>query len=188
MRPFRALLVAVALSVPAGLSAQEPYHAPQRVNVRTGPGTEYGIRNTLRVGQEVLLGVTDAAGWAPVVTPGGDPLGYVLARLMSRGPRPESLAPQSPPAQRFGWITGCENGSLEVPSVNVWRDRDRVGSRVVAQLPGTSSSNRCRGARVEIIDEGPGRMGQLRYRVRTAQGVTGWVTHFFVILESSDPA
>lgn len=158
------------------------HHATSPVNVRAGPGTEYGVRNTLSSGQEVSLGRADENGWAPILDPGGQTIGHVLARLLERGPAPGGTQPKPVPA-RSGWITGCEDGELALETVNLWSTPNK--GRVVGSLSGTSRSDRCRGAPVRIIGEATDRVGNRQFRVQSpTNGANGWVTYWFVVLES----
>ena len=175
-----AMLILVPLSDVEGQETTT-YHATQRTNVRRGPGTEFDVRNTLSVGQEVPLGPIGPNGWAPIISPTGNPMGYVLARLLTAGAAPEGLRPQPAPPS-YGWITGCENGELALETVNIWSTPNK--GRVLGSLSGTSRSNLCRGARVEIIGTATDRVGNRQYHIRsTVNGLTGWVTYWFIVRE-----
>jgi len=72
---------AAVVFIPATASAA-PAQATGSVNVRSGPGTSYGVVDTLRAGQQVeVLGCR--SGWCYIEKSGPD--GYVSANYLRRG-------------------------------------------------------------------------------------------------------
>ncbi len=77
-------------------------------------------------------------------------------------------------------ITGCENGTLLVPIVHMWEKANRP-CHVVGKLSGTSQSDKCHGAIVNILDKKVDNNGRLRYKIKSiVNGNVGWVSYFFV--------
>jgi hypothetical protein len=71
-------------------------------------------------------------------------------------------------------ITGCENGKLVVPVVNLWDSPSR--SRVIGKVSGEGGPDGCQGAVVVIR----GVRGGL-YEVEAVEGrQAGWVTEPFI--------
>ena len=55
-----------------------------RVNMRSGPGTNFGVIDTLDGGTELEVLSVDASGWARVYVPGLAREGYMAERLLTR--------------------------------------------------------------------------------------------------------
>lgn len=75
-------------------------------------------------------------------------------------------------------ISGCENGELVLMAPNVWRTAQQTG--IVFQLSGTSRSDECSGAVVEILD-----LQQVQGRWMTnirsvVNGREGWISELFI--------
>ncbi len=81
-------------------------------------------------------------------------------------------------------ITGCENGVLQIPVVNMWSKPGGIlaGAKVVGQLSGDGRADqglKCQGA-VVIIKDKQVVSGRTHYRVETIYGKVGWVTDSFI--------
>ena len=78
-------LAALALMATAGAALAAPAYATSNVNVRSGPGTGYGVVDALRRGERV--DVQQCRGsWCYVEKRGPD--GWVSANYLERGGRP----------------------------------------------------------------------------------------------------
>lgn len=78
--------------VPAGASF---FYIQGEMNIRTGPGTRYEVIRQVGPRTRVLLGPSNASGWAPVFTEDTHRLyGYLYRR--SELVRPEPVEPRSP--------------------------------------------------------------------------------------------
>ena len=78
-------------------------------------------------------------------------------------------------------ITGCENGQLMVPVVNMWSKPGGIaaGARVVGKLSGDGRADQglqCQGAVVEILDI----QGHFIQIQSVVNGNVGWVTKPFI--------
>ena len=78
-------LAALALIATAGAALAAPAYVTSNVNVRSGPGTGYGVIDTIRRGEQV--DVQQCSGsWCYVSKRGPD--GWVSASYLERGGRP----------------------------------------------------------------------------------------------------
>ena len=93
---------AIVVFLPAAQAA--PGVATSNVNVRSGPGTGYGVVDTLRRGQNVDVQRCQGS-WCYVVKPGPD--GWVSASYLSAGGRPVN---PSNPGLSFGFTIGGPDG------------------------------------------------------------------------------
>ena len=174
-RPAAVAPAAVSETATLGPSIGERRWAQVAANVRSAPGTSSGIVNQLSAGQPVLVGAPDGAGWAPVLTPGADTLGYVFAQLLGdsiAAPRPAARSPQ---LRASGRLVVCDGGT-PVGAVNLWDSPQR--QRATSRVPTGSS---CQGPRIEILAQRSGRCSGDCVRIRVVEsGATGWVSEIFV--------
>jgi hypothetical protein len=82
--------MALGLALSAGAALAAPGFATTSVNVRSGPGTQYRILDTLRPGQAVDIGRCSGA-WCFVTKTG--PNGWVNSRYLEWSSRPVSRPP-----------------------------------------------------------------------------------------------
>jgi uncharacterized protein YraI len=90
-------LAGLALAATATAALAAPAVATSNVNVRSGPGTGYGIVDTLRRGEPVEI-VQCQGSWCYIEKAGPD--GWVSANYLSRGGRPgwnDDYYPPRPP-------------------------------------------------------------------------------------------
>lgn len=59
--------------------------AGKRVNVRSGPGTNYGVLDTLTRGTEAEVLAVNADGWAEILIPSTGQIGWMAERLLTNG-------------------------------------------------------------------------------------------------------
>ena len=89
-------LAALALLATAGAAMAAPAFATSNVNVRSGPGTGYGVVDALRRGEQV--DVQECRGsWCFIEKRGPD--GWVSASYLDRGrpmPLPQPIYPGNP--------------------------------------------------------------------------------------------
>lgn len=78
------ILVACSVAIASGLGFVTPVLADQAtgsVNVRTGPGTQYRVVDTLYAGENVNIETCSSNGWCRITHTGPD--GWVSARYLS---------------------------------------------------------------------------------------------------------
>lgn len=76
-------------------------------------------------------------------------------------------------------ISGCERGELVIMNPNIWASADRSGG-VAFQLSGTSRTDTCAGAVVEILDFREA-SGQTMFNIRSVvNGREGWISELFI--------
>jgi len=123
--------------------------------------------------QLALKAVGHAVIAAFLVACGGSPEGNIGERASSS----QGIAAADPRIGRRVHITGCENGELVVPVVNLWDSPART--RVVGKLSGDGRADqglRCQGAVVIIRD-----VRDTLYQVESVVGdQIGWVTEPFI--------
>jgi len=145
-----AALLAVAFSAAPALA--QPAEATASVNVRTGPGTQYRVVDTLRPGEQVRIDRCANNGWCLVEKSGPD--GWVSRNYLSeiRGGvvRPDRAPTRATPNLSFSFSFGRGNGfSIGTPprggmadlvclvtfrtpaQVSAGRDRDVVRAQVM---------------------------------------------------------
>ncbi len=59
--------------------------AAKRLNLRTGPGTHFGVRRVLSDSQKLSVIDVPSPGWCKVKTPDGE-TGFVAARFLRKTP------------------------------------------------------------------------------------------------------
>lgn len=116
---------ACSLAVLAGLGFATPAEADQAtasVNVRTGPGTQYRVVDTLYPGETVNISTCRSNGWCLVEHNGPD--GWVSARYLSNDGRDYGSAPVRPsPNVTFSFSFGRGDGfSIGTPRRGAPRD------------------------------------------------------------------
>lgn len=87
-------LAALALMATAGAAFAAPAYVTSNVNVRSGPGTGYGVIDTIRRGERVDI-QNCRGSWCYVEKRGPD--GWVSANYLERGGRPSWNDDYRPP-------------------------------------------------------------------------------------------
>lgn len=91
-------LAAALVTLSAGSAFAAVANTP--VNVRTGPGTQYRVVDTLHRGERVNV-VSQRAGWCRVTKSGPD--GWVSCRYLSNDHRPRPPMHPRPPRPPHHW-------------------------------------------------------------------------------------
>lgn len=149
-------LAMLAVVATAGAAMAAPAYVTSNVNVRSGPGTGYGVVDTLRRGEQV--DVQQCRGsWCFVEKRG--PSGWVSANYLERGgnpgwdrppPRPPTWnpGPSRPPVWNPGPSRPPYWGDPRPPRPPVWnpgpqRPPNWGGQRPPRPYPGNPGSNVC---------------------------------------------
>ena len=119
------LLAACSLAIVAGLgfvSTAAADQATASVNVRSGPGTQYGVVDTLYPGETVNIETCQSNGWCLIAHTGPD--GWVSARYLSNdGGDYDDQPVRTSPNVTFSFSFGRGNGfSIGTPPRGGSRD------------------------------------------------------------------
>jgi len=107
------VISSVALAAVFGLAcvgAASAAEATASVNVRSGPGTSYGVVDTLYAGESVDIEECRSTGWCLITHSGPD--GWVSARYLSNdeGDREDRAVVRTSPSVSFSFSFGRGNG------------------------------------------------------------------------------
>ena len=88
----------------------QPFHAREAVNIRSGPGTSHAIARTLEPGDKTYPASTNSEGWAPVRSgpTSRDTIGWVMRELLISGNPPDLLLIS------WDWETGGRYGAPSI--------------------------------------------------------------------------
>ena len=165
------------------LPARGAHWTTTEVAVRSAPNPAAETLRVIAANTRLLASAEPADGWVAVYHPRPtyDTLGFV---------RQDEVTDQRPPVRIAGrpirtgeafHVTGCENGRLELPTVNLWATPDFT--EVVGRLSGDGRADQglsCQGAVVVLRDVVERNGRQILQVQSVVNGTTGWFTDSFV--------
>lgn len=174
---------AVASSESAPPPSRGAHWTTAETVIRSVPEPTAESVSVMAANTRLLASSEPANGWVAIYHPRPtyDTLGFV---------REDELTDQRPPVpiagrlMRLGdafHVTGCENGRLELPTVNLWASPDFT--RVIGRLSGDGRADQglsCQGAVVALRDVAERNGRQVLQVQSVVNGTTGWFTDSFV--------
>ena len=142
-----------------------------------------GALNALDAMRDSLVATEAVLGKNPKVTTlraGFDSTTARASRLAAAQGAMAEKAAEAEARKNTVRLSGCENGDLVVPSINLWSVPGGLGAgaSVIGSVRGGGVGGRCRGDEVEVLEHTVA-SGRQFVRVRGAGG-SGWITDSFI--------